>query len=68
MFGKRKRPQSDFEAEIESHLQLEADRLRAEGVPEEKAPSAARRAFGNVLAAEERFYEAGRWLLVDNLL
>jgi putative ABC transport system permease protein len=67
MFGRRRAP-SDFTAEIESHLQLEADRLRAEGVPEEEAAAAARRAFGNVLAAEERFYEAGRWLWADHFL
>jgi putative ABC transport system permease protein len=64
---RRKRPQSDFEAEIEAHLQLEADRLRAEGLSEEEAPLAARRAFGNVLAVEERFYEAERWPWADHL-
>src|SRR5262245_9115343 len=64
----RKRTSRDFAAEIESHLELEADRLRAEGLPPEEASAAARRAFGNVLAAQERFYEAGRWLWADNRL
>jgi putative ABC transport system permease protein len=67
MFGRRRRPPSDFAAEIESHLQLEADRLRAAGAAPDEAEAAARRAFGNVLAVEERFYEAGRWRWADQL-
>jgi hypothetical protein len=34
---------------------------------EEEARAAARRAFGNVMHAEERFYEAHRWLWWDHL-
>jgi putative ABC transport system permease protein len=58
----RKREQRDFSSEIESHLQLETERLREEGLSEEEARAAARRSFGNVMHAEERFYESGRWL------
>jgi putative ABC transport system permease protein len=65
---RRRRPPTDFSAEVEAHLQLEADRLRAEGVPEADAAAAARRAFGNVLAAEERYYESGRWSWADDLV
>jgi predicted permease len=57
---RRKRKTSDFSAEIEAHVRLEADRLRESGIAEEEAQAAARRAFGNLAAAEERFYEAGR--------
>ena len=62
---RRRRPQSDFMAEIDAHLELEADRLRQEGLSEEDARVAARRAFGNVARASERFYESGRWLWWD---
>jgi predicted permease len=66
MFG-RKRPASDFHAEIEAHLQLEIERLQEQGLSGEEARAAARRAFGNVTQAQERFYESGRWLWWDRL-
>lgn len=59
---RRKRKPSDFGAEIEAHLQLETERLREEGLSETEARAAARRGFGNLSQAEERFYESGRWL------
>jgi putative ABC transport system permease protein len=61
----RKRRQADFAAEIDAHLRLEADRLREQGLREGDAQAAARRAFGNVTMAEERFYETSRWLWWD---
>jgi predicted permease len=61
MFG-RKRKLDDFASEIEAHIQLEVERLRGEGLSEEGARAGARRSFGNVMHAEERFYESGRWL------
>jgi hypothetical protein len=64
---RRKRAHSDFAAEIEAHIKLEADRLRAEGLSQEDAGATARRGFGNVAAAEERFHESRRWLLWDHL-
>lgn len=63
MFGKRR--QRDFNAEIEAHLELEAERLRGEGVAD--ARPAAERAFGNVIKVEERFYEARHWMAAENL-
>ncbi|HUI40415.1 MAG TPA: ABC transporter permease [Terriglobia bacterium] len=63
----RKREQSDFNAEVEAHVKLEADRLRGEGLSEEEALLAARRAFGNITRAQERFYESGRWAWWDHL-
>jgi len=56
----RKRKQSDFVAEIEAHLELETEQLKEQGLSEEAARAAARRAFGNVTRAQERFYESGR--------
>src|SRR5437016_2453734 len=63
----RTRKASDFRDEIETHLQLETARLRERGLNEEDARAAARRAFGNVTQAQERFYESGRWLWWDHL-
>jgi predicted permease len=63
---RRKRNSSDFRHEIESHIELERDRLMQQGLSPEDAQAAARRAFGNVLQTEERFYESGRWHWWDN--
>ncbi|MEX2153858.1 MAG: ABC transporter permease [Gemmatimonadaceae bacterium] len=54
----RRRKQADFEDEIRAHLELEADRLRARGVATQDAELAARRNFGNVGIAQDRFYAA----------
>jgi putative ABC transport system permease protein len=59
---RRKRKTDDFGAEIEAHLQLEKERLREQGLSDEDARETARRAFGNVTQAQERFYESGRRL------
>jgi hypothetical protein len=64
---RRRRKQSDFSAEIDAHIQLESERLQEQGLGYEEARTAARRAFGNVTQAKERFYEAGRWLAWDHL-
>ena len=63
----RKRSAADFRAEIDAHLELETARLREQGLSEEDARAAARRAFGNRTAAEEQFYERGRWPWLDAL-
>ena len=65
---RRKRSAEDFQAEIKAHLELEADELRSEGVNPEEARWQARRAFGNVRAAQERFHLRGRWVALDKLL
>src|SRR5712664_2308457 len=65
MFRGKWKP-SDFTSEIEAHLQLETERLREQGLSEEDARAAARRSFGNLLQAEERFYESHRWLGWDH--
>ncbi len=67
MFG-RKRPQSDFSDELNSHLQLEIDRLVSEGLSEDEAFWTARRTLGNFSIAGERFHEAGRWLWLEQSL
>ena len=64
---RRPRKIDEFASEIQSHLANEADRLESGGLSRKEALAAARRAFGNVTKAEERFYEAGRWLWLDHL-
>jgi predicted permease len=64
---RRKRKTNDFSAEIEAHIQLETERLREQGLSEDEARAAARRAFGNVTRAKEHFYESRRWLWWDHL-
>src|SRR5215470_11777896 len=66
MFGRKRKP-SDFNAEVEAHLVLEAERLKDQGLTDEEARAAARRTFGNVTRAEERFYESSRWVWWDQL-
>ncbi len=65
---RRKRKLEDFSAEIEAHLELEIERLQEQGLSEEDARAAARRAFGNITQVKEYFYESGRWLWWDHLL
>jgi predicted permease len=64
---RRKREPTDFSAEIEAHIHLETERLREQGLSEDEARIAARRAFGNVTRAKEQFYESRRWLWWDHL-
>jgi putative ABC transport system permease protein len=61
MFRRRQR---DFEDEIRSHIDLEAERLIEEGVSPDDARIAARKRFGNVTTAQERYFDGGRvvWL------
>jgi predicted permease len=63
---RRKRKASDFSAEIEVHIQLEMERLQEQGLSDEDARTAARRAFGNVTNAQEHFYESSRHPWWDN--
>jgi predicted permease len=63
----QKRRDDDFAREIRAHLEIETARLIAEGLPPDQARAAARRAFGNVTRAEERFHERGRLLWLDHL-
>jgi putative ABC transport system permease protein len=59
---RRKRKQDDFSAEIHAHLQMEVERLREQGLSAHEARAAAHRTFGNVMHAEERFYESSHRL------
>ena len=63
----RKRTAKDFAEEIKAHLELEADELKSEGLSEDEARWRARREFGNVRLAQERFYLKSRWTALDKL-
>jgi predicted permease len=65
---KRTRSTDDFAEEIKAHLQLEADELQRESLSEDEARRRARIAFGNVGAAQERFYLRDRMAWFDNLV
>ena len=64
---KRKRSADDFAEEIKAHLAIEADDLTREGLNENEARRKAHLEFGNVRAAQERFYMRGRWIGLDKL-
>jgi len=64
---KRKRSAEDFVDEIRSHLELEADELRAAGLSDEEARRQARVEFGSVTTARERFYLRSRIQWLDSI-
>ena len=64
----RRRSQRDFEDEIRSHIELETERLKAQGMSQADAAQAARRRFGNVGVAEDRFYHARPLAAVDDVV
>jgi len=68
MFRRKKRALSDFDEEIQSHIEFEIEELMKDGLDEKEARYAAIRKFGNVTIAKERFYEFGRWLWLDTLI
>ena len=69
MFWRRKkRSTADFAEEIRSHIELEADDLKTGSVTGAEARMAARKAFGNLTTAQERFYERGRMVWFHDLL
>ena len=53
-----RRQEDDFGAEVRSHLDLEADRLIAEGWNPESARTEARRRFGNTAAVTEAYHDS----------
>ena len=66
LFGPRKRD-SDFDEEVQAHLQLLADRFVAQGMPREDADAAARRQFGNATLLQEDRRELRTLVSVEDL-
>ena len=64
----RRRSDYDFRREIEAHIDLETERLVADGMAPEEARAAARRRFGNVTAAQERFHEARTIVSIERVV
>jgi len=62
-----RRGEDEFERELEAHIDLEADRLMAEGLTASEAQAAARRRFGNVTVAREKFYRSRHIAWLDDL-
>lgn len=67
-FFRRHRSHEDFCEEVQAHLDLETERLTAEGMRPDSARAAAVKAFGNVAMAKERFYETSRWAAIEQFL
>src|SRR6266704_5184743 len=67
MLWKRRRSDVDFKEEIQSHIEIEKERLIGEGMTPDEARSAAYRLFGNVTASQERFYESKRSVFWDSM-
>jgi putative ABC transport system permease protein len=63
-----RRSQRDFEEELRSHIELETDRLIEEGMSPQDALFAARRKFGNVSHAQERYHDTSRGVWLEHLL
>jgi macrolide transport system ATP-binding/permease protein len=58
----------ELERELQSDLELEEEEQRANGLSEEEARSAARRAFGNTTLVREHIHEAWGWAPIERLL
>jgi predicted permease len=65
VFWRRRRSDEDFADEISAHLANEIDRLVEDGLSRDEATVRARRAFGNVTRARETYYDARRFVLLD---
>ena len=61
----RRRSQRDFEEEIASHILLEIDRLVEEGMSPAEARLVARKRFGNITAAQERYHDSSPTLTLE---
>lgn len=64
---RRPRRIGDFSAEIQSHIEMETDRLQAEGMENSAARAQAIREFGNRSASEERFFESSPVSIAEGL-
>jgi len=63
-----RRTHEDFSNEVQAHIDLETDRLVAEGWSRERASAEARKIFGNVTLVKERFYETSRWIWLEQIV
>ena len=64
---RRNRKEQDLEAELQFHLDEEAEERRQEGLPEADARLAARRDLGNIAIVQENTREVWGWILLEQL-
>ena len=64
---RRDRFDRDLEEEMQSHLEMQAEENRENGMPGEEARRAARRQFGNAMALKETSREAWGWRMLGEL-
>jgi predicted permease len=63
-----KKRDADLERELRSDLELEEEEQRENGVPQDEAPFAARRALGNSTLIREQTHEAWGWARFERIL
>src|SRR3954467_11357558 len=68
MFWRRKAREQELERELRSHLDLEAAEQQDNGLAEQEARYAARRAFGNTTLMKEEVREMWGWSSFDAFL
>lgn len=63
----KRRSGDDFAEEIQSHIELETDRLVEQSMSHDEALATARRTFGNVTSARETFCKSNRRMWFETL-
>ena len=63
----RRQADADLQEELRLHVELERDRLRDTGVPDDEADRAARRRLGNATLIRERTRDVWGWRWLDDL-
>jgi predicted permease len=63
----RRRSDEDFAREVDSHIEMEVDRLIADGLDADEARAQACRRFGNVVRVQERFHDASGLVWLEQL-
>ena len=66
-YAGRRQAETDLDAELRHHLELERERQRDAGVPDADAMRAARRTLGNATLIRERTREVWSWRWLDEL-
>ena len=63
----RRQADADLREELRLHVELERERLRDTGVPDDEADLAARRKLGNAILIRERTRDVWGWRWLDDL-
>jgi len=68
MWWRRAKRDQDWDRELRSHMEVEAEEQQAQGLPEREAREAARRSFGNRAMVTEDVREAWGWMWLERLV